>query len=250
MVKEILTLIILTTTSLYDTGLLDKICNEFEKEYRCRVKIISVGSGMAFKLGKNGEGDLLFVHEPEGEEKFMKEGYGEKRIAIFKNEFVLCGPKEDEYKIGSSLDIFDAFKKIYKKNWIFISRDDKSGTDIKEKNIWGKIKLNPEEKKWYVQTGTGMIESLRIAEEKKGYILSDISTFLSHRKEFKNIKILLRDRKNLENYYSMIPVSKKRFPYVNNQLAEKFIEFVKSQKVKGIVENFRFEGEKIFEIVE
>jgi tungstate transport system substrate-binding protein len=250
MLKEILTLIILTTTSLYDTGLLDKICKGFEKEYKCKVKIISVGSGMAFKLGKNGEGDLLFVHEVEGEERFIKEGYGEKRIPVFKNEFVLCGPKDDKYKISSSLDIFDAFKKIYEKKLTFISRDDKSGTDKKEKDIWEKIKLYPEGEKWYIQTAIGMIESLRIAEEKNGYILSDIATFLSHKKEFKNIKILLRDKKNLENYYSIIPISKKRFPYVNNQLAGKFIEFVKSKKVKDIVENFKFDGEKIFEIIE
>jgi tungstate transport system substrate-binding protein len=248
--KEILTLVILTTTSLYDTSLLDKICTEFGKEYKCKVKIISVGSGMAFKLGKNGEGDLLFVHEPKGEEKFIKEGYGDKRVVVLRNEFVLCGPKDDTYKIGLSRDIFEAFKRIYEKNLTFISRDDNSGTDVKEKDIWRKIKLNPERKKWYIKTGVGMIEALRIAEEKNGYILSDISTFLSHKKEFKNINILLKDKKNLENYYSIIPVSKKKFPNVNSELSEKFIGFMRSKKVRDIVENFKFEGEKIFEIVE
>jgi len=246
--KEVLTLIILTTTSLYDTGFLDRICNEFEKEYRCKTKIIAVGSGMAFKLGKNGEGDLLFVHDVKGEEKFIKEGYGEKRYVVLKNEFVLCGPKEDKMSLCNN--IFEAFKNIYTKNLTFISRDDLSGTDVKEKEIWEKINLNPNGKKWYIQTGNGMIESLRIAEEKNGYILSDISTFLSHKKEFKNIGLILKDTKNLENYYSIIPISDKKFPYVNSVLSQKFIEFMKSEKVKDIVENFKFEGKKIFEIVE
>ncbi|MGC8976284.1 MAG: substrate-binding domain-containing protein [Candidatus Ratteibacteria bacterium] len=248
--KGILTLIILTTTSLYDTGFLDKVVCEFEKEYKCKVKIISVGSGMAFKLGKSGEGDLLFVHEPEGEENFIKEGYGEKRIFVLKNEFVLCGPEKDPGKISFCKDIFDAFKNIYNKNLIFISRDDKSGTNIREKKIWEKIKINPEGKNWYIQTGVGMIESLRIAEEKSGYILSDISTFISHKNEFKNLKILLRDRKNLENFYSIIPVSSKKFPYVNKELTEKFIEFMKSEKLRKIVDEFKFDGERIFEVVE
>jgi tungstate transport system substrate-binding protein len=247
--KTIFTLIILTTTSLYDTGFLDVICSEFEKEFKCKTKIIAVGSGMAFKLGRDGQGDLLFVHEPKGEKEFIRDGYGEYRVTVLKNEFVLCGPKNDKTRICLCNNIFEAFKTIYTENLTFISRDDFSGTDIKEKEIWKKVNFNPEKKKWYIETGTGMIESLRIADEKKGYILSDVSTFLSHKKEFKNLKILLRDKNNLENYYSIITVSNKKFPYVNSILSEKFIEFMKSKKVENIIKNFKFEGEKLFELV-
>lgn len=230
-------LIILTTTSIMDSGLLEKLIPVFEYQYHCKVKTIAVGSGAAFRIAKEGNGDLLIVHEPDGEKDFVKKGFGVKRYPFMWNEFVLCGPENDPAGIAKSKDVFAAFKKIYQKQYFFVSRDDDSGTHKMEKKIWNILGLNPE-KPWYIKTGNGMIEALRIAEEKNAYILTDHSTFLYHRKEFKNVTLLLRDRKNLKNIYSFIPVSPLKFPHSNYDYAMKFINFVLYGKGKEIIKKY------------
>lgn len=246
--KVFLTLILLTTTSVQDSGLLDHLIPEFRKVCECKVKVVAVGTGAAFRLGREGTGDLLIVHDREGEEKFIKEGYGVKRYPFMWNEFVLCGPSKDPAGIREVKDVYDAFKKIYLKRALFISRGDNSGTDRKEKKIWKKLKLKPEGR-WYIESGNGMIETLRMAEEKNAYVLTDISTFNFHQKEFSSIKILLRDNKNLRNTYSAIPVSPSKFKWVNYPLSMKFIEFITEGKGKEIIKNYRKDGFYLFNII-
>lgn len=246
--KVFLTLILLTTTSVQDSGLLDKLVPEFKKEYKCDVKIIAVGTGAAFRLGREGTGDLLIVHDKDGEEKFIIDGYGVKRYPFMWNEFVLCGPEMDPAEIKNTDDVFSAFKKIYIKKAKFVSRGDNSGTHRKEMRIWKKIGVRPEGK-WYIEAGNGMVETLRIAEEKKAYVLTDISTFNFHRNEFSNLKILLKDRKNLKNIYTAIPVSPSKFKWVNYNLSIKFIKFIIEGKGKKIIENYKKKGFYLFSLI-
>ncbi len=240
-------LILLTTTSVQDSGLLEKVVPVFEQQYRCRVKIIAVGSGAAFRLGYDGTGDILIVHEQEGEKKFIASGCGVKRYPFMWNEFVLCGPRNDPARVAEAKDIYDAFGRIYEKKVSFVSRDDESGTHIMEKRIWEKLGVKPEGR-WYIKSGNGMIETLRIAEEKNLYVLTDVSTFIMHRKEFSNISQLFKDTKNLKNVYSLIPVSKKKFPWVNYELAMNFVNFMKAGKGRDIIKNYPEKSNPLFNI--
>jgi len=246
--KIFLTLILLTTTSVQDSGLLDKLIPEFKKIYRYDVKVIAVGTGAAFRLGREGTGDLLIVHDKDGEEKFVEDGYGVRRYPFMWNEFVLCGPKTDPAGIKNVKDVFTAFKKIYLKKAKFISRGDNSGTNRKEIKIWKKIGIKPKGN-WYIQSGNGMIETLRIAEEKNAYVLSDISTFIFHRKEFSNIEILLRDKKNLKNVYSLILISPAKFKWINYDLSMKFVKFIREGKGREIIKNYGKNGFKLFNLI-
>jgi len=247
--KILLSLILLTTTSVQDSGLLEKVIPEFKKVHKCNVKVIAVGTGAAFRLGREGNGDLLLVHDRAGEERFVKTGYGVERYPFMWNEFVLCGPENDPAGIKKEGNVFDAFKKIYEKKASFVSRGDDSGTHRKEKQIWKQTGISPEGS-WYIETGNGMIESLRIAENKEYYILSDSSTFLSHKDEFENIVILLKNNKSLKNVYSLIPLSPDKYKWVNYPLSMKFIKFLTEGKGKEVIENYRKKDVFLFHIGE
>lgn len=241
-------LVLLTTTSVQDSGLLEKLIPEFEHLYMCRVKTIAVGSGAALRIASEGNGDVLIIHDQHGEEEFINSGFGTKRYPFMWNEFILCGPCGDPAGVAGAKDIFDAFGRIYKKRMPFVSRGDESGTHKKEIEIWRKAGISPG-KPWYIKSGNGMIETLRIAEEKNCYVLTDISTFISHRKEFTKISCLFKDTRNLKNVYSLIPVSKDKFPWANYELAMKFINFVLNGKGKDIIRTYPEKSNPFFNVI-
>lgn len=243
--KILLGLLLITTTSVQDSGLLDKLVPLFEQTHSCKVKVVAVGSGAAFRLGKEGNGDLILVHDEEGEKEFVSKGYGVKRYPFMYNEFVICGPDKDPAGVKKAKDVFEAFRKIYEKRARFVSRGDDSGTHRRERRIWQKIGLQPAEK-WYLETGNGMIETLRIAEEKNAYVLSDSSTFLFHQKEFENVSLLFRDQKNLRNTYTLIPLSPKKFPGVNSSLSAQFIDFLTKGEGRKVIRDYRKNGTYLF----
>ena len=245
MEKILLSLLLITTTSVQDSGLLDKLVPLFEQAYSCKVKVVAVGSGAAFRLGKEGNGDLILVHDEKGEEEFVSKGYGVKRYPFMYNEFVICGPAGDPAGVKSAKDVFKALRKISEKKARFASRGDDSGTHRRERSIWQKIGLQPAGE-WYLETGNGMIETLRIAEEKNAYVLSDSSTFLFHQKEFENVSLLFRDQKNLRNTYTLIPLSPKKFPGVNSSLSAQFINFLTKGEGKKIIRNYQKNGIYLF----
>jgi tungstate transport system substrate-binding protein len=238
------TLTICTTTSIYDSGLLDLVIMPFEKKEKCRIKVISSGSGEAIRNARDGIADIIFVHEPYLEIKLIKDGIGVKRYSIMKNYFVLVGPKKnsiEEKKATKQLDIINMFKSIASNNLLFVSRGDDSGTHKKELEIWERCGLLNQIKKypkWYIESGSGMITTLRIANEKKGYCLTDIATFLIHQKELNNLQVILNKDKYLENIYSIIPISKEKFQKVNYNLAMKFVEYIINGEGKKIIMNF------------
>lgn len=238
------TLILATTTSVHDTGLLDKIIPLFEQKTGYFVKTIAVGTGQALKLGKKGETDVLLIHSPDEEIKFIKEGFGINRRTFMYNNFILLGPASNPAKISKDTNIIEAFKKIAQCKSLFISRGDNSGTHIKELSIWQKAGINPMGEKWYQETGNGMGQTLLIANEKNGYTLSDRATFLALKKRLNNLKIFGEKDESLKNYYSVIEVNSEKFKKVNKEGAKIFSDFiVNSKEIKEII---KFYGQKEF----
>lgn len=231
------TIILATTTSTIDSGLLDVLIPLFEKKTGYFVKTIAVGSGQALMLGKRGEADILLVHSPEEEIKFISSGYGINRRRIMHNDFVLLGPEEDPAKVKNSLSIKEAFEKIAQKGALFISRGDNSGTHIKELNIWKSVGIAPNKSRWYQQTGSGMGQTLSIANEKGGYVLSDRGTYLALKKNL-ILQILKEGDEELKNIYHVIEINPSRFSNINYDGAKALADFLVSKEAQEIIKTF------------
>lgn len=243
------TLILSTTTSVLDSGLLDVLVPMFEKENNCKVKVIAVGTGQTIKIAQDGNADVILVHDRKSEELFIKQGYGVKRYDVAYNYFIIVGPKKDPAKIETLSNTLEVLNKIFKTKSLFISRGDNSGTQKKELSLWAMLKLKPQGK-WYLQSGTGMESTLRIASEKQAYCLTDKATYLAHRKEL-DLEVLFNNNGNdklLINFYSVIAVSPQKYPFVNNKLAVRFIKFLRSKKIQDLIANFGKDkyGEALF----
>jgi tungstate transport system substrate-binding protein len=230
-------IILATTTSTQDSGLLDVLLPIFEKETGYFVKTIAVGSGQAMAMGQKGEADVLLVHSPAAEKKFVGEGYGIHRRLVMHNDFIIVGPPEDPGKIRGLNSGAEAFKKIASAKVLFISRGDNSGTHAKEKAIWMASKINPEKEKWYQQTGLGMGETLNVASEKRGYTLADRGTYLALKKNLQ-LDILTEGDAILLNIYHVIEVNPAKWPKVNTAGAKAFSDFMVSQETQGIIKTF------------
>ena len=233
-------LILATTTSTQDSGLLDVLIPIFEKESGYFVKTIAVGSGQAMAMGKKGEADVLLVHSPGDEKKFMAEGFGSARRLVMHNDFVILGPANDPAKIRSAKSSAETVKRISQAGTLFLSRGDNSGTHAKEKNLWKTAGINPEGEKWYQQTGLGMGETLNVAAEKKGYTLADRGTYLALKKRL-GLEILVAGDPSLLNIYHVIEVNPSKWPKVNARGAKAFADFMVSGKVQGIIGKFGVE---------
>jgi tungstate transport system substrate-binding protein len=233
-------IILATTTSTQDTGLLDVLIPEFQKKTGYFVKTIAVGSGQAMTMGQKGEADVLLVHSPAAEEKFVTEGYGINRRLVMHNDYVIVGPATDPAKIKGTKSTIEVFKKIASSASLFLSRGDNSGTDAKEKSIWkaGNIKYDGE--KWYQQTGLGMGQTLNVASEKKAYTLADRGTYLSLKKNL-GLDILAEGDAILLNIYHVIEVSPAKWPKVNGAGAKAFADFMVSQETQGIIKTYGVE---------
>lgn len=237
-------LILATTTSTVDTGLLDELVPLFEKENGAQVKVVAVGTGEALKMGERGDADVLLVHSKKSEEELVAKGFGVKRIPVMHNDFVIIGPADDPAKIKGSTAA-DAFKKIASANATFVSRGDDSGTHKKEKAIWESSQINPAES-WYIQSGQGMGETIRIANEKRGYTLADRGTFLAS--EGIELVVLVEKDPILLNPYGVIVVNPDKYPRVNHKGAQAFIEFLTSPRIQKMIGEFGQEkyGEPLF----
>jgi tungstate transport system substrate-binding protein len=230
-------IILSTTTSTQDSGLLDVLIPIFEKKTGYFVKTIAVGSGQAMAMGQKGEADVLLVHSPAAEKKFVSEGYGVNRRLVMHNDFIVVGPVEDPAKIKGTKAAVEAFKKIASAGQVFLSRGDKSGTHSKELTIWKAAGINPEGQKWYQQTGLGMGQTLNVASEKKGYTLADRGTYLALKKKL-GLDILAEGDAILLNIYHVIEVNPAKWPKVNAAGSKAFADFVVSKEVQEIVKTF------------
>jgi tungstate transport system substrate-binding protein len=237
--KPTKTLILATTTSTQDSGLLDAALPVFERQTGYVVKTIAVGTGQALAMGRRGEADVLLVHAPAEEQKLVDEGFSASRRLVMHNDFVLVGPPADPAKVKGAATSKDALRRIAEAGALFLSRGDNSGTHSKEKAVWKAAGVNPEGQRWYQQTGLGMGETLNVASEKGGYTLSDRGTLLARGKARPlGLQILLQGEPNLLNVYHVIEVNPARWPKVNAAGAKAFADFLVSKPGQELIGKF------------
>jgi tungstate transport system substrate-binding protein len=239
-------LILATTTSTQDSGLLDVLVPAFEKATGYNVKTVAVGSGAALKLGEEGNADVLMVHSPAAEKTFMDGGFGINRQLLMHNMFLVVGPPADPAAINGMTKAADAFTKIADTKSTFVSRGDGSGTETKEKAIWKAAGITPSGD-WYIQTGQGMGPTLQVASEKKGYTLTDKATWLASKANL-DLQAMVEADPVLLNIYHMIQVNPDKWPKVNAAGAAAFSEFVLSPEGQKIIGDFGVDkyGEQLF----
>ncbi len=218
-------LILSTTTSTQDSGLLDDLIPLFEQQTGYRVKTYSIGSGAAIALGSRGEADVVLAHAPDNERQFVASGAGIDRQIVMYNDFIIVGPAEDPAGTKGSTDALDALKKIAAKGSPFISRGDNSGTQQLELQLWKDAALTPQGQGWYVESGSGMGQTLQIADQRRAYTISDRGTYLTFQNRVKLDLLVERDERLL-NVYHVIAVNPARFPAVNSAGAQAFIAFI------------------------
>jgi tungstate transport system substrate-binding protein len=231
------TIILATTTSTQDSGLLDVLIPAFEKKTGYFVKTIAVGSGQAMAMGQKGEADVLLVHSPEAEAVFMTNGFGVNRRLVMHNDFIILGPPSDPAKIKGTKSAVEAFKKVAAAQALFLSRGDNSGTHAKEKSIWKTAAVKTEGQKWYQETGLGMGDTLNVASEKMGYLLSDRGTYLALKKKL-SLDILTEGDSALLNIYHVIEVNAEKWPKINAAGARAFGDFMVSAETQATIRSF------------
>ena len=233
-------IILATTTSTQDTGLLDVLVPDFQKKTGYFVKTIAVGSGQAMAMGEKGEADVLLVHSPEAEQKFVADGYGLNRRLVMHNDYIVVGSASDPAKIKGTKSTAEVFKKIAASNSLFLSRGDNSGTHSKEKAIWKAANMKYAGEKWYQETGLGMGQTLNVASEKKAYTLADRGTYLSLKKNL-GLDILAEGDAILLNIYHVIEVNPSKWPKVNTAGAKAFADYMVSKETQAIIKTFGIE---------
>ena len=229
--------ILATTTSTQDSGLLDLLVPRFEKRTGHVVKTIAVGSGQAMALGSKGEADVLLVHSPDAEAAFIAEGFGRSRRLVMHNDFILLGPPSDVAGIKRAAGAAEAFGRIARAGALFISRGDNSGTHALERKLWKAAGLAPEGQSWYQQTGLGMGQTLQVAAEKKGYTLADRGTYLALKRTL-GLELLGEGDPALRNVYHVIEVNPQRFPKVNVAGSKAFADFLVSPEAQKLIGSF------------
>jgi tungstate transport system substrate-binding protein len=236
-----------TTTSTYETGLLDYMLAPFEKENNCIVHCLSLGTGKAIQVAKDGNADVILVHARADEDKFVAEGWGVNRQDVMYNDFLIMGPKEDPAKIKGLKSATEALKLIAEANQPFVSRGDESGTHKREKMFWNKLNISPASAKdsWYMEAGQGMAATLKIADEKNGYVLLDRATY-NFQKDKTRLVLLLDGDDQLLNPYGIIAVNPEKFPHVKFDLATKLIEFFISERGQKMIADYKINGEQLY----
>lgn len=239
-------IILATTTSTQDSGLLDVLIPMFEEQTGYTVKTIAVGTGEALKMGEEGNADVLLVHAPSSEVTFMESGHGQDRFLVMHNDFIIVGPADDPAGI-KGFEPKDAFVAIFNAGAPFVSRGDDSGTHKKEVSFWQKAELDPAGQAWFFETGQGMGASLTVASEKQAYILTDRATYLSN-KDNLQLEILLEGNNMLLNIYHVITVSPAKSDKINYDGAIAFANFMMNAATQEIIGQFGVEkfGEPLF----
>lgn len=231
-------LILATTTSTQDSGLLDVLLPAFQTKTGYNVKTVAVGTGQALKMGEEGNADVLLVHAPASEKTFMENGFGSDRKLVMHNDFIIVGPAADPAKIKGLKTALEAFKAVAAAQAPFVSRGDDSGTHKMELGLWKKAELAPgEADAWYVQSGQGMGATLKIASEKSGYTLTDRATYLANKSTL-GLDVLVEGDAALLNVYHVIVVNPEKWPKINLDGAKAFADFVVSKEGQDIISKF------------
>jgi len=243
------TLTLTTTTSTYDTGLLDEVNAAFEERFGASVDAVAQGTGQALETASRGDSDVVMVHARSLEDEFMRNGYGINRRDLMFNDFVVVGPEDDPAGINGMSEVTNAFQTIADTESVFISRGDNSGTHTKELAIWEAAGVEPGGE-WYQETGSGMGQVLNQANLTPGYTLSDRGTYLSQRSE---LDLVIHVQGPIEggaellaNPYGVIAVNPGVHENVNYDLAMAYIGFLTSREGQAVIEEYTVEGEQLF----
>ncbi len=249
-------LILSTTTSTQDSGLLPVILPDFEKKFNCKVDVVAVGTGQAIAIGQKGDADVLLVHDRPGEDKFVADKNARERFDVMYNDFVIVGPKNDPAKISSVKLAKDAFKALMDAKSIFASRGDKSGTNSKELSIWATLNVTPtKELSWYNALGQGMGDTLLFSNEKGAYTLTDRATWLAQQSKLPGLVVLVggsnineNPDKDLYNPYGVMAVNADKHPGVNFEMATNFVKWITSVDEQKAINKYGVEkyGQQLF----
>lgn len=242
-------LMMATTTSTDNTGLLDQLAPLFQKDTGIELKWTAVGTGKALKMGENCDVDILLVHAPPAEKAFVAKGFGVDRQEVMYNDFVIIGSPDDPAEV-KGMKVAKAMKTIATKGAVFVSRGDNSGTNKKELSLWQKAEMAvPDKADWYVQTGQGMIKTILVAEERNGYTMTDRGTYIKYEANQKGtppLVILVAGDACLFNQYSVIAVNPKRCESVAYDSATTFSSWITSSEIQKIIADFRLLGKQLF----
>jgi tungstate transport system substrate-binding protein len=232
-------LILATTTSTQDSGLLDVLIPLFEQQTGYQVKTVSVGTGAALALGARGEADVVLVHAPASEVQWMAQGNGTERLLVMHNDFILIGPDQDPAQIKGMPSVLDAMRKIAAGQAPFVSRGDNSGTQQLELSLWQRDSINPKGQPWYIESGSGMGQTLTIADQRQAYTISDRATWLAFSGKVQ-LPIVVEKDPVLLNVYHVMPVNPDKFPGVPLNVAggRAFADFMVAPETQKVIGDF------------
>ncbi len=249
------TILISTTTSTENSGLLDYLLPKFTRDTGIQVRVVAKGTGAAIKDGMDGNVDAILVHDTQRENQFVKDGYGTQRYYVMFNDFVVIGPDSDPAKAKETKSTAAAFEAIANAKAPFISRGDDSGTHSKEGKIWAETKVNldgkfPADASWYRSIGQGMGKTIIMADEVQGYTLTDRATYYAMKyaqpKATTDLEIISENHSDLLNPYGYIPVSQKKHKHVNIKDASALGGWLVSPNGKKAIEGFKAQGKQLF----
>jgi tungstate transport system substrate-binding protein len=240
-------IVVASTTSTEDSGLLGFILPLFKQKSGIEVKVVARGTGQALDMARRGDADVVFVHAREAEEKFVAEGFGVTRYSVMYNDFVIIGPKNDPASINGSRHATFALQAVKAKGAPFISRGDRSGTHIAEINLWhaAGIDIEKEAGPWYKSIGQGMGAALNMAAASEAYMLSDRGTWISFKNK-SDLVIAVQGDKVLFNQYGVILVNPAKYPHVKKELGQQFIDWLISDEGQKAIADYKIEGEQVF----
>ena len=233
-----------TTTSTDNSGLLKILNPVFEKKHNVKLDVIAVGTGKALRLAENGDVDLVFVHAPGAEMKFVKAGFGIDREAVMHNDFVVLGPKSDPANLLNMTGLADAMQGIQGSSAAFISRGDDSGTHKKEMFLWAQANIKPAGEN-YLAVGQGMGAVLQIANDKLAYTLTDRGTYLAYADKI-DLQVVFEGDPALFNPYHIILVNPEKHTHTNVLMAREYSAFIRGEEGQKIIRDFRIKGEPLF----
>lgn len=238
-----------STTSVEGSGLLDALLPAFKSKYGIEVRYVAVGTGQAMRVGIDGNADVLLLHDRDREEEFMADGYGQKRVEIMENFFLLIGP-ENYYAELTGMDACELLRSIAERGLPFVSRGDESGTHSKERALWREAGVE-ETGDWLIDAGSGMVETLRVASARNAFALTDSSTWMAHRDSLRLVPYVT-EGEYLRNVYSLIIMNKELYPETDVEQAEKFLNFVLREEGREIIATLGKKefGDPLFNLLE